>query len=93
MSSRPFILAICVIIAVGGVLILASGPGKRVSPMPGDLWTLTHSMPVSNSTISLASSLSGRLGPQPGDSWALTFSMPASNRPAAFQMKVTPQTR
>jgi hypothetical protein len=62
MNDKHFIVAIGVIIAAGIVLILASDPGGRVSPPPGDSWTLT-------------------------------FSIPASNRPAAFQTKITPQTR
>ena len=62
MNDKHFIVAICAIITVGIVLILASSSGGRVSPPPGGLWTLT-------------------------------FSIPASNRPAAFQTKMTPQTK
>ena len=93
MNDKHFIVAICAIIAVGIVLILASGPGERVSPMAGSSWTLTYSLPASNRTGILASSSGGRVSPPPGGLWTLTFSIPASNRPAAFQTKMTPQTK
>lgn len=93
MNDKHFIVAIGVIIAAGIVLILASGPGERVSPPPGDSWTLTYSVPASNNMVKLALLPGGRVGPPPGDTWTLTFSIPASNRPAAFQTKITPQTR
>ncbi len=93
MNHKPFIVAICGIIAVGIILILASGSGEWVSPPPGNLWTLTYSIPVSNNMVKLASSPGGRVSPPPGGLWTLTFSIPASNRTAAFQTKITPQTK
>lgn len=93
MNHKPFIVAIGGIIAVAIILILASGPGERVEPPPGNIWTLTCSIPVSNNTVKLASGPGGRISPPPGGVWTLTFSIPASNCPAAFQAKITPQTR
>jgi hypothetical protein len=48
MNHKPFIVAIGSIIAVGIILIVASGPDALVSVPPGDTWTLTFSMPASN---------------------------------------------
>jgi len=50
MNNKPYIVAIGVIITVATVLVMASGPGKRASPKPGNSWTLTFSIPASNNT-------------------------------------------
>jgi hypothetical protein len=93
MNHKPFIVAICLIIAVGIVLIMASGSGGRVSPAPGSSWTLTYSIPASNRTVAMTSGSGALVAPTPRDSWMLTFSIPASNRTAAFPSKSTPQTK
>ena len=93
MDNKPFIVAIGVIMAVGIVFILAAGPAGQVRPAPGNVWTLTYSMPVSNRMVIRASSPGSRVGPPPGGEWRLTFSIPASNCPAAFNTENTPQSR
>jgi hypothetical protein len=91
MNHKPFIVAICGIIAVAIVLLMALGPDERVSPTPGSLWTLTYSIPASNSTVILASGSGVRIAPTSGDLWTLTSSITVSNRPAAFQTNTAPQ--
>ena len=49
MNDQPYIVAIGAIIAVTIVLLMTSGSNKRVCPPPENAWTLTFSIPASNS--------------------------------------------
>jgi hypothetical protein len=91
MNYKPFIAAICVIIAVAIFLLMVLGRDDRVSLTPANLRTLTYSIPASNSTVILASGAAVPVAPTPGDLWTLTLSIPASNSAAAFQTNISPE--
>jgi hypothetical protein len=58
MNRRPLIVAVCAIIAMGAVLIMAAGSGGKVNPKPRGLWTVTYSIPASNSTGAFQTNIS-----------------------------------